>query len=33
MRRRAKHARLGFVDRALDLTVQRSCGVRETRSG
>jgi hypothetical protein len=26
-------ARLGFVDRALDLTVQRSCGVRESRSG
>jgi hypothetical protein len=26
-------ARLGFVDRALDLTVNRSCAVRETRSG
>jgi hypothetical protein len=26
-------ARLGFVDRAVDVTVQRSCGVRESRSG
>ena len=26
-------ARLGFSDRALDLTVRRSCGVRESRNG